>query len=327
MLQFGVLGAAAITPRALIYPCVDEPNAFIRAIAARDRSRAAKVADWARIPEVLDDYQAVIEHPKCNVIYIPLPITSHHEWTIKALEAGKHVLCEKSIAANGDEAEEMAAVAREKGLVLMEAFHYRYHTVFRRAKEILASGVLGDLTEVSAGFCMKGPIPETDIRMQYATGGGATMDLGCYPISWVRHLLDAEPDEVSAEAEEGPPDVDLKLFTQMRFGSGVVATTRSDMRPTAKFEMGFTVTGTAGSLHVEQPLVPQIGHSLELTIDGVTTTETCDRRPTYGYQLDAFIAAVEHGEPLYTDADDGVKQMRLIDRCYRAAGMRVRGEQ
>ena len=88
MIQFGVLGAAKITPRALIYPCVDEPGAFIRAIAARDRSRAEEMAQWAHIREVLDDYQAVIEHPKCNAIYIPLPISHHHEWTLKALQAG-----------------------------------------------------------------------------------------------------------------------------------------------------------------------------------------------------------------------------------------------
>jgi len=326
MLKFGVLGAADITPRALIFPCVDEPRAYIRAIAARDRARAEAMARWAKIPEVLDDYQAVIDAPDCNVVYIPLPITSHREWTLKALEAGKHVLCEKSLAANGDEAEEMARSAADKGLVLMEAFHYRYHSVFRRAKEIVESGVLGRLHEISAGFCINGPPPASDIRMQYATGGGATMDLGCYPISWVRHLLDAEPEEVSAEAVEGPPDVDLQLFTEMRFADGAIARTRGDMSADATFEMGFSVVGDAGELKVKQPLVPQMGHSIELTVDGRSTSETCDRRPTYGYQLDAFIAAVEDGQPLYTDAADGVRQMRLIDRCYQAAGMRLRGQ-
>jgi predicted dehydrogenase len=217
MLQFGVLGAARITPRALIFPCVDEPNAFVRAIAARDRSRAEKVAEWAEIRDVMDDYQAVVEHPECNAIYIPLPVSHHHEWTIKSLEAGKHVLCEKSMAANAVEAKEMAALARTKGLVLMDAFHYRYHPVFQRAKEIVDSGVLN-------------------------------------------------------------------------------------------------------------PLVPQMGHLIASTIDGNTKTETRDRRPTYGYQLDAFIQAVEQGAPLHTDGEDAVKQMQLIDRCYQAAGVRLRGE-
>ena len=326
MLRFGVLGAAAITPRALIFPCVDEPNAMIRVIAARNRERASQVAAWAGIKHVVDDYQAVIDHPDCNVIYIPLPITAHHEWTIKALDAGKHVLCEKSIAANGDEAQAMADHARDKGLVLIEAFHYRYHPVFERAKALLEQGAVGDIEHIDAGFCIKGPPRETDIRMLYETGGGATMDLGCYPISWVRHLLDAEPENVTAEATEGPPDVDLALSTEMEFASGITATTRSNMGPDGEFEMAFTVRGTEGSLHVRNPLVPQNGHSIELTRGAKTTVETRDRRSTYGYQLDAFIRAVEQGDKVPTDADDAVKQMRLIDRCYRAAGMRLRGE-
>ena len=326
MLRFGVLGAAAITPRALIFPCVDEPRAMIRVIAARSRDRAQRMADWAAIKHVVDDYQEVIDHPDCNVIYIPLPITAHHEWTLRALDAGKHVLCEKSIAANGDEAQAMADHARDKGLVLIEAFHYRYHPVFQRAKALLESGAIGDIEHIDAAFCIKGPPPETDIRMQYEQGGGATMDLGCYPISWVRHLMDDEPKDVSAEAIEGPADVDLALSTEMTFADGVTATTRSHMGPDGEFEMAFTVRGSEGSLYVRNPLVPQNGHSIRLTRNGQTTVETCDRRSTYGYQLDAFIAAVEDGATLPTDADDAVRQMRLIDRCYQAAGMRLRGE-
>ena len=326
MLRFGVLGAAAITPRALIYPCVDEPAAMIRVIAARNRERAENVAAWAGIKHVVDDYQAVIDHPDCNVIYIPLPITAHHEWTLKALDAGKHVLCEKSIAANGDEAQAMADHARAKGLVLLEAFHYRYHPVFRRAKALVSAGAVGDVQHIDAAFCIKGPPRATDIRMQYETGGGATMDLGCYPIPWVRHLLDDEPETVTAAALEGPTDVDLALSTEMTFIGGITAQTRSHMGEDGQFEMAFTVTGSEGSLYVRNPLVPQNGHSIELTRGGKTSIETCDRRSTYGYQLDAFIRAVEHGEAQPTDADDAVKQMRLIDRCYEAAGMRRRGE-
>ena len=325
MLKFGVLGAAAITPRALIYPCVDEPRADVRVIAARDRARAEKVADWAAIRHVVDDYQAVIDHPDCNAIYIPLPITAHRDWTLKALAAGKPVLCEKSLAANAAEAREMADAASATGLVLMEAFHYRYHSVFLRAKEILASGVLGELREIEAVFNIKGPPPETDIRMIYEQGGGATMDLGCYPLSWCRHLLDMEPVVVSAQAEVGPPDVDLALSAELEFPGGVRAHASSDMRAGTDYAMHFSVVGSVGTLNVQQPLVPQIGHRIELTVAGETTQETCDRRSTYGYQLDAFIAAVEAGAPVATDGNDAVKQMTLIDACYTAAGLKLRG--
>ncbi len=326
VLRFGTLGTANITPRALIYPCVDEPRAMVQAIAARDRVRAQSFARWARIPDVVDDYEAVIAHPRCNAIYVPLPITAHREWSISALRAGKHVLCEKSFAANAREAEDMALVAQETGLVLMDAFHYRYHPVFFRAKEIVDSGELGAVERIDAAFHI--PVPPSrgkDIRLDYATGGGVTMDIGCYPISWVRHLTGEEPHHVTARAEVGPQHVDLMLEADFEFPSGIRARISGDMRPNTRFRADFEVTGDKGSLKVTNPLVPQNGHLIEIRIGDRVVEETRDRRPTYGYQLDAFIAAVKNGAPLLTGPDDAVKQMRLIDRCYQAAGLPIRG--
>ena len=325
MLRFGTLGSAAITPRALIYPCLDEPRAYVRVVAARQRSRAEGFAQYHKIPVVVDDYQQVVEHDEVDAVYVPLHIPAHHEWTIKALRAGKHVLCEKSLACNEREAQEMADVARETGRVLMDAFHYRYHPVFLRAREIVEAGLLGKLHNVEAVF----HVPVTDprnIRLNYETGGGVTMDIGCYPISWVRHILDAEPLQVQATAEEGPVDVDVMLRSEMQFADGISATTSGDMRADTTFAAWFSVTGSRGVMRVINPIVPQNGHLIELTVDGETSTETRDRRPTYGYQLDAFLNAVEHGAPLHTDAEDGVRQMALIDRCYSAAGLRLRGQ-
>lgn len=324
MIRFGTLGAAMITPRALIFPCVDEPRAFVYAIAARDRHRAESFAEHANIPHVLDTYQQVIEHPKVDAIYNPLLIPAHHEWTIKALEAGKHVLCEKSFASNAREAQEMAAVAKDTGRVLMDAFHYRYHPVFIRAKEIYDSGILGKIREIEAAFHI--PVTDPDgIRMKYETGGGVTMDIGCYPISWVRHITGEEPEEINAEAEVGPPDVDVMLKSEMKFSSGVIARTSGDMRKGVDFRADLLVKGEKGTMMVNNPLVPQNGHSIELTIGSDTSTEMLDRRSTYGYQLDAFLDAIENGTPLYTDAEDAVKQMRVIDECYSAAGLSLRG--
>lgn len=324
MIRFGTLGAAMITPRALVYPCVDEPRAFIYAIAARDRGKAEGFAKHASIPQVLDNYQAVVEHPKVDAVYNPLHITAHHEWTIKALQQGKHVLCEKSFASNAREAEEMAAVANETGKVLMDAFHYRYHPIFIRAKEIVDSGVLGKITEIEGAFHI--PVTDPDsIRLQYATGGGVTMDIGCYPISWLRHITGEEPEEIKAQAEVGPPDVDLMLETEMRFPGGIIGRTSGDMRKNASFRADLVVKGDKGTMVVRNPLVPQMGNQIELTLGSEISTETFDRRPTYGYQLDAFLDAIEKGSSLYTDADDAVHQMRVIDECYTAAGLPLRG--
>ncbi|MBD3649353.1 MAG: Gfo/Idh/MocA family oxidoreductase [Pseudomonadales bacterium] len=324
MIRFGTLGAARITPRALVYPCLDEPRATIHCVAARDRGRAEGFAAHHNIPVVCGNYDEVINHDRVDAIYNPLPISEHRDWTLKALAAGKHVLCEKSFASNAGEAEEMAEAAQKAGLVLMDAFHYRYHPLFIRAREIVENGMLGKVERVSAAFHV--PVTDPgDIRMKYETGGGVTMDIGCYPISWVRHILADEPEEVRAEAETGPPDVDLMLKTTMKFPGGIEVETSGDMRETARFRADLTVAGSRGSMTVNNPLVPQIGNSIELEIDGKKTTETFDRRPTYGYQLDAFLDAVEQGKPVFTDADDAVRQMRVIDRCYEAAGLPVRG--
>jgi len=200
MLKFGTLGAARITPNALIYPCMNEPNAFIACVAARDRGRAEEFARAHHIGTVCDSYEEVATHEKINALYNPLHIPAHREWTIMALNAGKHVLCEKSFASNAAEAEEMNQVAKDTGLVVMDAFHYRYHPVFRRAKEVYDSGALGDVESIAASFHIPVTDP-TDIRMNYELGGGVTMDIGCYPISWIRHLSGLEPDRVQASAE------------------------------------------------------------------------------------------------------------------------------
>jgi predicted dehydrogenase len=324
VIEFGTLGTANITPKALVYPCADEPRATIRCIAARDRARAEGFARWHHIGRVYDTYDEVVDDARINAVYNPLPISMHREWSIRALRAGKHVLCEKSFASNAREAEEMAAVAAETGLVLMDAFHYRYHPVFLRAREIYDSGLLGTIRQIDAEFRIAVRDPD-NIRNIYELGGGVTMDIGCYPISWARHITGEEPETVTAQAVVGPPYVDTCLEAHLVFPSGVEARVCGDMRADTTFSARLVVTGDQGTLTVINPLAPQMGHSIITDIDGRRTVETRDRRSTYGYQLDAFIAAVEEGEPLHTDADDAVAQMRVIDRCYEAAGLPVRG--
>ena len=191
-IRIGTLGAAGITPAALMEPAKENADVIVTAIAARDRLRAQRFADHHDIESVYDHYDDVIADDSLDVIYNPLPISHHLEYTVKALRAGKHVLCEKSFALNAREAEEMHEVAQETGLVLIEAFHYRYHPIFHRALEIVESGALGKLEHIDARFVVGTPNTE-NIRMHYETGGGATMDMGCYPISWLRHITKSEP--------------------------------------------------------------------------------------------------------------------------------------
>ena len=322
-LRIGTLGAAAITPGALISPAAENEDVVVAAVAARDRGRAEAFAQKHGIETVYDSYDAVINDDSLDAIYNPLPISHHLEYTVKALRAGKHVLCEKSFALNAGEAEEMAAVGRETGLVLLEAFHYRYHPLFLQAIEVMASDRLGKLQHVEAQFLIGTPKPD-DIRMHFETGGGATMDMGCYPISWLRHITGQEPRVVSATAKEGNPEVDLRLEVDYQLADGATARTTGSMDESG-FTADMTVTGSEGSMKLVNPLVPQMGNSLEITVDGETSREEASKRPTYAYQLDAFVDAVLHGTAQPTDAEDAVKQMRVIDAAYLAAGMKVRG--
>jgi predicted dehydrogenase len=323
-LKFGTLGAAKITPPALIKPARKDPNVEVVAVAARDPARARAFARKHRLPRVHRAYADVIDDPELDAIYNPLPISHHREWTIRALRAGKHVLCEKAIANNADEAQEMADVARETGLVLMEAFHYRYHPVFLRAKAIVESGALGKLMRLDAEFTT--PIRDPhDIRMIYEKGGGVTMDIGCYPIHWVRHLTGEEPEVVSAQAVTGPPKVDLTLTAELRFPSGTVARVHGSMADDVGFAAELVAEGATGRLVVTNPLAPQHGHRIVVTVGSERRKERLDRRSTYAYQLDAFVDAVWNGTPLPTDGQDGVRNMKVIDAAYVAAGLPPRG--
>ena len=327
-IRFGTLGAANITPGALLQPASRNSDVAVVAIAARDRDRAQAMADKEGVENVVDDYQAVIDHPDVNVVYNPLPISHHREWTLKALAAGKPVLCEKSFAMNEREAAEMAEAAERAGLLLIEAFHYRYHPVFLRALEIYHAGAIGDLVRLTGRFHVglgDHDMPADSIRMIYETGGGATMDMGCYALSWMRHFTGEEPAVVSAEAVEGPPNVDLQLVTELAFSNGATGCASGSMMRGGSFVADLVAEGSKGTLTVTNPLVPHFGNEIKLDVNGETTSETLTKRTSYDYQLDAFVRALSTGEKLATDAEDAVKQMRLIDNAYRAAGMKVRG--
>jgi len=326
-IRFGTLGAAAITPGALVAPASDRDDVKITATAARDRSRAEAFAAEHGIRDVLDSYRQVVEHPEVNAVYNPLPIHLHKEWTIAALRAGKHVLCEKPFACNAAEAEEMARVARETGLVLMEAMHSRHHPLFARAAEIVASGVLGPVSRFE-GWLNVDIREDDDLRRRYELGGGALMDLGVYPLTWACFLLGERPQILSARARArtGNPNVDIGMDAELRYPSGasghISCAMSSDRKHT---DNAIVVEGMRGTLRVLNPLVPQYGHKIELTIDGVTREETQSRRSSYAYQLDAFVDAVVAGGEILTDADSAVSVMHLVDDCYRGADLPLRG--
>jgi predicted dehydrogenase len=273
---------------------------------------------------VHDTYDALIDDPEIDAIYNPLPNSLHKEWTIRALQAGKHVLCEKPLASNAGEAEEMARTADETGRVLMEAFHYRYHPLAVRIEEILASGEIGQVRELEAEFFIPLFLRPNDIRYNYALAGGALMDTGCYCVNLVRWLAGGEPEIVSARARKVSPQVDRLMFAEMRFVGGITARMGCSLAAFPPVKISARVRGDEGEVYITNPFVPHVFNGLRIVNKKGTRRERVTREPTYNFQLRAFLAATRGQETNITDGHDGVKNMRVIDSIYEKAGMRVR---
>ncbi len=323
-IRIGVIGAAAIVPAALTNPARNVPEVQVGAIAARDPKRAEKFARRHRIPRVHQTYDDLLADPEIDAIYNPLPNSLHAEWTIKALRAGKHVLCEKPFASNAREAVEMANAAQESGRVLSEAFAYRYHPLAARMKEAMSSGELGEIRHIEARFCFLLPAL-SNIRFRYDLAGGALMDAGCYPLSLVRFLMGAEPEATRAKAKLIRPDVDSRMEADIKFPNGVNARVVCDMLSPRLFDSVVSVKGDAGEMKVISPFQPHWFHWLALRTSKGRTQGRVKGGNIYALQLRAFANAIRSGAPLNTNPDDAAGNMRLIDAVYAKAGLPVRG--
>jgi predicted dehydrogenase len=269
-------------------------------------------------------YEELIADGDVDAVYIGTPATMHRQWTIAAIEAGKHVLCEKPFAANADDARRIADAARDSDVVVMEAFHWRYHPYAQQIRDVIDSGVLGRIDRIEAVFDIPdGRIGRDDIRWDLSVGGGSTMDLGCYPIQWVRFAAGTDPDVVSAVAECPVDGVDGSLVAELRWPSGVTGSVGSSMIAAGDQVVAYLrVTGERGSMLATNPLAPQNGGAgITIETSSGTETQAVDRSATYFHQLVAFRDAIVDGAEFPTTADDGVRNMEIVDACYRAAGL------
>ena len=324
-LRIGVLGAARIAPPALIKPAADQPDVEVVAVAARDPQRASAFAAEHGIATVHDSYAALVADPEIDAIYNPLPNGLHGEWTIAALEAGKHVLCEKPFTSNAAEAVEVAAVAdAHPDLVVMEAFHYRYHPFAERLREIVQSGELGTVLRVETAMCFP-LLKRDDIRWDYDLAGGATMDVGCYTIHCLRMLAGEEPTVEWAKAKLKGPDVDRAMVADLRFPSGAEGYIHCSMWSSSILKFGAVVVGSEGQMAVRNFTMPHLFGKLTVSTKAGKRSETAGKGRTYAYQLQAFADAVLRGGPVLTPPSDSIANMAVIDAVYTAAGLPVRG--
>ena len=324
-LRIGILGAATIAPMALLRPAREVAEAEAFAVAARDPARAARFAKKHGIPRVHASYDALLADPEIDAVYNPLPNGLHCAWTLRALEAGKHVLCEKPLASNADEASRMAEAAQRAGRVLIEAFHWRHHPLASRMREILRAGEIGEVRHVEASTCIPMLMPG-NIRFRYELGGGALMDIGSYAVNMVRWLAEAEPEVVSAEARLSSPKVDRWLRAELRFADGRTGRITSSLFSATLLRLENRVEGSRGTLRVFNPLAPHFYHRLTVEAEGQRRRERVPGEATYTHQLRHFVARVRGAPPGPAEARDGVANMRAIDAIYRAAGLPRRGE-
>jgi D-xylose 1-dehydrogenase (NADP+, D-xylono-1,5-lactone-forming) len=264
LLNWGLLSTARING-ALIPALRASKRNRLAAVGSRRLEAAQAYAREWRIPRAHGSYEALLADPEVDVVYVSLPNAMHAEWSIKALEAGKHVLCEKPLALSVQEVDSMAAAARSSRKVLAEAFMYLHHPQTRRVKEVVDSGRLGQLQIIKGAFTFV-LRREGDVRLEPELGGGSIWDVGCYPISYARLLAAAEPEEVFGWQILSENGVDVSFAGQMRFPGGVLA----------QFDCGFQTQGRAymeiagsdGSVYITSPFKPGRDERLELRLGG-----------------------------------------------------------
>jgi predicted dehydrogenase len=317
-IRIGILGAAKIAPAAVIKPALENPEFKVVAVAARDPERAKAYATEHNIAHVAKDYDALVRHAEVDLVYNALPPSQHARWSIAALEAGKDVLCEKPFTMNAGQVKPMIEAVSRTGKKLVEAFHYRHHNVMKRAVAILRAGELGKIERAEACFEVPIPYREGELRWTREQGGGAMMDLGCYPMHALRSALGGEPTVLSATCtmEHG---VDVSTKAQFDFG-GVPATLSCSMKP-ERFGATLVVTGTDGSLEIKNFVAPQIGCAFNVTIKGETRAEPTDGPATYVAQLAELGDVLLRGKTQLITSADSLGNMAAIDAIYAAAGV------
>lgn len=319
-LRIGVLGASRIAESAIVGPAEQLGHRLV-AVAARDPRRAAAFADKHGVERVLGGYHEVITDPDVDVVYNPLANALHAPWNLAAVAAGKPVLSEKPYARNESEAREVAEAATLAGVPVIEAFHYLYHPVTLRLLELIGSGDLGELREVTVSMEMPAPADD-DPRWSYQLAGGALMDLGCYGLHFIRRvaaLTGDQPVITAARAVEHSPGVDADCTVELAVGD--VRAVSFNSMTADDYRFGITVIGSRGRAFAHDFIRPNLDDRVTITSESGTAVERLGTRSSYSYQLEAFAAHIQNGVPLPVDGADAVTNMALVDAAYRAAGL------
>jgi len=326
-LRWGVLSTADIGRKKWIPGVRRAPKqrGEVVAIASRDAATAERVAEELAIPRAHASYEALLADPDVDAVYVPLPNHRHLEWTLAAIAAGKHVLCEKPIALTSADAAHMVEAAANAGVLLQEAFMYRLHPSWIAVRDLVASGRIGRLQTVQSWFSYYND-DARNIRNMADAGGGALMDIGCYSINLSRMLLRAEPERVAASLVRDPDmGVDVLTSALLTFPGGATATFTCSIR--SEPDQRVHIYGTEGHIAVgipfnippDRPTYVYVTQGGDPPVAPAVERLTFETADPYGAEADAFAATVLDGAPPPTPPEDAVANMRVIEQVFAAA--------
>src|SRR5262245_40028886 len=317
-LRWGILGVAKINER-LLPAFGNAVNAELRGIASRSLEKAQAAAKAANIPQAFGSYEALLDDPDIDAVYNPLPNTLHAEWTLKADERGKHVLCEKPLAPTAVEAEHVVASCRARGVCLMDGFMWPHHPRTTRLRQFLDAGSIGDVRRVAGSFTFRmAQLDPANIRLQPELAGGSLLDVGCYPVFGIRWAFGAEPVRAYATAryEHG---VDVEMSGLVWLADGRVGT----------FDCGFTlpyrgwleITGTEGVVYVPDMWLPARRAAFEIRRERRSGVEevVVEGEDQIVHMIEDFGRAVMQKQPVNPPPEEAVKTLRVLDALAKAA--------
>jgi len=319
-IRWGVLGTANIGIKRFIPGAVASPNGTVRAIASRDLGQARTVAAQLDIPIFYGSYDELLADPDIDAIYNALPNSLHAPWTIAAAAAGKAILCEKPLAVSSEEARRMIDAARSNGVLLMEAFMYRFQPQHERVRQIRDAGEIGDVRAVRTAFTFQlEPFDAANVRLQQTLAGGALMDVGCYCVNAARMIFGEEPLWASAGWDFREAfGVEVSLAGVLTFSDARTATFDCGFR--AAGQGSYTIAGTLGQIDVPTAFVPAPAETMIRVIAGSRSREErIAGVDQYRLEATEFADALLRGRPLRMPPDDAVGTLRAIEALHRSA--------
>jgi D-xylose 1-dehydrogenase (NADP+, D-xylono-1,5-lactone-forming) len=331
-LRWGILGTGNIA-RQFCAGVLAAEKSVLTGVGSRSKESAEHFAGSFRIAASYDSYEKLLADPGIDAVYNSLPNSLHHRWTIAALEAGKHVLCEKPFAVNVAEATEMFEAARRHGRVVVEAFMYRCHPLIHAVKQSIDSGSIGELKMIRSSFCYRTTKIAGNVRFDQGLAGGSLMDVGCYCVNFSRHFAGGEPTRVNALAHFHQSGVDDRVVATMEFGNGVLAGFGCGMSSQA--DNTATLSGTEGYIEIPVPWKPPAAESTFVIARGIPpkmdgpsegpskgrgkdpapreTIQVQARGELYGIEADAFADCVLHGKEPWISSADTLGNTRVLE--------------